>query len=58
MVIDEYDFYLTKHKDKFGVEPNVICMFWRHPEDVHEGIKKAIKEGESYAEQRRQKSMG
>jgi len=33
-------------------------MFWRHPEDVHEGIKKAIKEGESYAEQRRQKSMG
>lgn len=50
VIIDEYNLSLKEHKEKFGVEPNVIGMFWQHPEKVHESIKKSVKEGKPYDE--------
>lgn len=38
------------HKERFGIEPNIIGMFWYDIELEEENIKKAIKENIPYDE--------
>ena len=49
MKVTEFDYYSEIHKDKLGIEPNIIGMF-RDPTEAIEGIKKAIKDGKPYDE--------
>jgi len=46
----EFDYYIKTHKEKFGVEPNVIGLNWQHPEEILKGIKKAIENNKPYDE--------
>lgn len=41
---------INKHKDKFGVEPYIIGMFWDEPEYVESEILKAIESNTQYNE--------
>jgi len=34
---DEWKGIEEQHKEKFGVKPNVISMFWSSPERIYEG---------------------
>ncbi len=50
MQVEEFDYYEDMHKEKFGVKPNVIGLLWQHPEEILEGIKKAIEDNKPYDE--------
>ena len=39
-----------KHVEKFGVEPNIIGIYWRHPDQLEVLIEKSIDDGEPYDE--------
>ena len=41
---------IKKHKEKFGVEPYMIGMFWSQPEIEYQNIKKAIEDNKPYNE--------
>ena len=41
---------IKAHKDKFGVEPNIIGLNWDNPEAIADGIIEAIEKGEPYDE--------
>jgi len=41
---------IKEHIKKFGVEPNIIGMFWDDPEAVMDGIADAIDDGKPYDE--------
>ncbi len=36
---------IKEHIKKFGIEPNIIGMFWDDPEAVMDGIADAIDDG-------------
>ena len=44
------DDLIKEHLEKFGVEPNIIGMFWDDPESVIDGIADAIDEDKPYDE--------
>jgi|SaaInlStandDraft_3_1057020.scaffolds.fasta_scaffold67430_1 hypothetical protein len=50
MQATEFNYYTSTHKEKFGVEPNVIGLNWQYPEEILEGIKKAIDDDKPYDE--------
>lgn len=41
---------IKEHKEKFGVEPNIIGLNWDNPDAVVDGIADAIEEGKPYDE--------
>ena len=41
---------IKEHLEKFGVEPNIIGMFWDDHEAVIDGIADAIYDGKPYDE--------
>lgn len=41
---------IKEHKDTFGVEPNIIGMFWNRPDIIISNIIKAIETNKPYDE--------
>lgn len=41
---------IKEHKEKFGIEPNIIGMFWNNPDKLINNILKAIEDNIPYDE--------
>ena len=41
---------IKQHKEKFGIEPNIIGMFWNNPQAIIDNIIKAIETNKPYDE--------
>lgn len=44
------DVLREEHIEKFGIEPNIIGMFWSDPESIIDGIEEAIENNKPYDE--------
>lgn len=44
------DSLIKEHKDKFGVEPNIIGLYWSEPDRITINIIKAINTDKPYNE--------
>jgi 3-oxoacyl-[acyl-carrier-protein] synthase III len=51
-VVDPWEGIIKEHKQKFGVNPVIIGLFWDNPNQVEKNIIEAIEKGEPYNEEK------